>query len=47
MRDVERTLPLLKPVAYDRPQQINGDVSAVFRDAGHILGSAMIEIEVQ
>ena len=47
MRDVERTLPLLKPVAYDRPQQINGDMSAVFRQAGHILGSAMIEIEVR
>ena len=44
MRNVQRTLPLLKPVPYDRPQQINGSLSAVFRDAGHILGSAMVEL---
>ncbi len=47
MRDVERTLPLFRPVAYDRPQQINGDLAAVFHDAGHILGSAMIELEAK
>ena len=47
MRDVERTLPLLRPVPYDRPQRINGNLSAVFRDAGHILGSAMVELTAQ
>ena len=47
MRDVERTLPLFRPVAYDRPQQINGHLAAVFHDAGHILGSAMIELEAK
>ena len=47
MRDVQRTLPLLKPVAYGRPQQINGNISAVFHDAGHILGSAMIELTAE
>ncbi len=45
MRDVERTLPLLRPVPYDRPQAINGELAAVFHDAGHILGSAMIELQ--
>ena len=47
MRDVERTLPLLKPVPYDQPQQINGSLSAVFHDAGHILGSAMVELTAE
>ena len=45
MRDVERTLPLFDAVAYGRPQPINGDLAAVFHDAGHILGSAMIELQ--
>jgi metallo-beta-lactamase family protein len=46
IKDVERTLPLLKGVQYDRPIDINGHVSAVFHDAGHILGSAIIELRV-
>ncbi|MCE5269244.1 MAG: MBL fold metallo-hydrolase [Planctomycetaceae bacterium] len=44
--DVERTLPLLQAAPYDRPVKINGHVQAVFHDAGHILGSAMIELRV-
>ena len=47
MRNVERTLPLLKAVPYDQPQQIDARLSAVFHDAGHILGSAMIELDAQ
>jgi metallo-beta-lactamase family protein len=46
LKDVEQTLPLLQPVAYDRPVNVNRHVQAVFHDAGHILGSAMIEIRV-
>ena len=46
MRDVDRTLPLLESVPYDRPVKINDHVQAVFHDAGHILGSAMIELRV-
>ncbi len=45
-RDVERTLPLLQPEPYEKRVQVNDHVSAVFHDAGHILGSAMIELNV-
>ena len=45
MRDVDRTLPLLRAVPYDRPQRINDGLWASFHDAGHILGSAMIELQ--
>jgi len=44
LKDVERMLPLLEAVPYDRPVRVNGHVQAVFHDAGHILGSAMIEL---
>ncbi|MEE9603727.1 MAG: MBL fold metallo-hydrolase, partial [Thermoguttaceae bacterium] len=45
-RDVERTLRLLKPVSYDEIVRVNDDLSVVFHDAGHILGSAMVELRV-
>ena len=45
MRDVDRTLPLVEPVPYNRPVKFNHHVKAVFHDAGHILGSAMIELQ--
>ena len=43
-RHVDQTLKLLKPVPYDEIIRINDDISAVFHDAGHILGSAMVEL---
>jgi metallo-beta-lactamase family protein len=46
MKDVDRTIPMLQPIRYDRPVRINNHVHAVFHDAGHILGSAMIELRV-
>ena len=46
-KDVERTLPLLEGVPYDRPVQDQRPRHAVFHDAGHILGSAMIELRVR
>jgi metallo-beta-lactamase family protein len=45
-KDVERTLPLLRTAQYNQEYKINDRVSAVFHDAGHILGSAMIELIV-
>jgi len=47
LKDVERTLPLLKPVGYEENVPITEEVSAVFHDAGHILGSAMVELQVR
>jgi metallo-beta-lactamase family protein len=46
MHDVDRTVTLIEAVPYDRPVRINDHVHAVFHDAGHILGSAMIELRV-
>ncbi|MCE5301886.1 MAG: MBL fold metallo-hydrolase [Planctomycetaceae bacterium] len=44
MHDVDRTIARLQAVPYDEPIRINDHVHAVFHDAGHILGSAIIEL---
>jgi metallo-beta-lactamase family protein len=43
VRDAEGCLELLHPVAYDTVLQVRPHVSVRFRDAGHILGSSIIE----
>lgn len=45
--DVGLVLPLFKTTPYDRPVPLNDRVTAVFHDAGHILGSAMLELTVR
>ncbi|MFH1267029.1 MAG: MBL fold metallo-hydrolase [Planctomycetota bacterium] len=45
-KDVEQALPLVKTVPYERAEKINGNVWVTFHDAGHILGSAVVEITV-
>ncbi|MBU6123284.1 MBL fold metallo-hydrolase RNA specificity domain-containing protein [Hymenobacter siberiensis] len=46
--DVEHMLPLVETVAYDAPVALLGGLlTLTFRDAGHILGSAIVELEVQ
>lgn len=47
VEDVDRTLPLLVPVPYEKAFQVNDEVSAVFHDAGHILGSAIVELKIR
>lgn len=42
--DVDRTMSLFVPTEYDRRIKLDG-ISFRFRDAGHILGSAFVEIE--
>lgn len=44
MDDVERTLKRIEPIPYAQPVRLVDGLSAVFYDAGHILGSAMIEL---
>lgn len=46
MRDVEATFDLFAPINYDEPFAIIPGVNAAFRDAGHILGSAGIHLEI-
>jgi len=46
-RDVERILPAMKPVPYGQPVRIAPGATATFHDAGHILGSALIEVIVE
>lgn len=47
VRDAEATIPLLSPLPYQQTVDIADGVSATFYDAGHVLGSAMIEIVVR
>jgi metallo-beta-lactamase family protein len=44
--DVSRTLPLFQSVPYNKPTAILDGLEAVFHDAGHILGSAIIEVRI-
>ncbi|MFQ5425237.1 MAG: MBL fold metallo-hydrolase RNA specificity domain-containing protein [Phycisphaerae bacterium] len=45
--DVQKTLSLFRTVQYGEPQVLNKHVSVTYRDAGHILGSAMLEVAVR
>src|SRR5215470_6459077 len=45
--DVKRLGPLLRPVPYDARVEIAPGIAARFVDAGHILGSASIELTVE
>ena len=42
--DAVDTLKYVKPVLYDQLVEINENIKVVFNDAGHILGSSIIEI---
>jgi len=44
--DVEQVLPLLRPVRYGESVAVSEQVSVTFHDAGHILGSAIVEMQV-
>lgn len=45
--DARATFPLFKTVHYDEPLKIHPQVEILFRDAGHLLGSAITEISIQ
>jgi metallo-beta-lactamase family protein len=44
--DVEKAIKLFRPAAYDELVKLSDGVSVTFHDAGHILGSAMIELSI-
>ena len=44
--DVDQTLPLVRGYGYGQPVQVTPEVTARFFDAGHILGSSMIQLDV-
>lgn len=46
IEDIEKVLKLIKPIQYKKKQKLINKVYFRFQDAGHILGSAIIEIWV-
>jgi metallo-beta-lactamase family protein len=44
VEDVQRTMPLVEEIPYETDIPLSEVLTARFRDAGHILGSAMIEL---
>lgn len=47
VEDVDRTIPLIEDVDYGRPFVAAPGMVVTFHDAGHILGSAMIDIRLE
>lgn len=47
VKDAEAALELFQPVDYDKVININSNISIRFKDAGHILGSAIIELWIR
>jgi metallo-beta-lactamase family protein len=45
--DVDRLMPRFSPIPYDRPREIAEGISIRLVDAGHILGSASVEMTVR
>jgi metallo-beta-lactamase family protein len=45
-RDVERSLARFKPLPYDRDLALDGQGKVTLRNAGHVLGSAMVQAEI-
>lgn len=46
IEDVEQTLDLMVPVEYEEEIKIDKDISLCFTDAGHLLGSAAVHIDI-
>lgn len=46
IEDALTTLTMIKPIIYDQLVEINDEMKIVFNEAGHILGSAIVELWV-
>ncbi len=44
IKDAEAAIKLLKTCQYEKPVSVAQDITAIFRRAGHILGSATVEL---
>lgn len=47
LEDVEALLKLRKPVAYGKKTPILSDIEVTFHEAGHILGSSIVELTIK
>ncbi|MBU1427657.1 MBL fold metallo-hydrolase, partial [bacterium] len=47
LKEAEESLRYFKPVLYDQKIELNEEVTLRFRDAGHILGSSIIELWIK
>lgn len=47
IEDVEKCMELLEPLPYNKILQVSSDVSLHFTDAGHLLGSAMVHLDIK
>lgn len=47
MKEAEESLRYFKPVLYDQKIKLNDEVTLRFRDAGHILGSSIVELWIK
>jgi metallo-beta-lactamase family protein len=45
--DVQRTMELFQSYPYDKWSNIHPDVEIIFKDAGHILGSASVSLKIR
>jgi metallo-beta-lactamase family protein len=46
MADAVRATELMETHPYDRPFRVAGDLTVTYRDAGHILGSANVDVSI-
>jgi len=47
VREAEESLRYFRPVLYDQKIEVNEEIALRFRDAGHILGSSIIELWIK
>jgi metallo-beta-lactamase family protein len=46
-RDVQKTIPMIQELSYGQTVHLSPSASVSFHDAGHILGSAMVELDLK
>ena len=46
-QEIEKIMALFESVEYEEPVKLNDKVTVCFKDAGHVLGSASIEVEAE